>query len=98
MTDDPTKTTGAQAFSAAPGSVFFWQPIETAPKDGTIIVLWCQSAKEMLLDCSWDNKRGWTSWDIGGFDQMGYWKLEPYEVPTHWMLITPPNAQLSDGS
>jgi hypothetical protein len=66
-----------------------WNTIETAPKDGTEIVLWCDTAKSMLMRCRWESGE-WREWNIGGFDNMGWQKLEPYEKPTHWMRVLPP--------
>lgn len=65
-----------------------WRPIETAPKDGTPVLLW------------WPD---WTSWPAAGFwyedacEGGNNWKLagqrSPAYVkpPTHWMpLVEPP--------
>lgn len=60
-----------------------WQPIETAPKDGTAIIL---SAYSGALDrmVSWDGR--WSDWG-------GVWTHHGrISQPTHWMpLPTPPN-------
>lgn len=60
-----------------------WQPIETAPKDGSLVLL-CLSPHRGYLECPrkvggwWDDK-----WNIFG----GSW------CPTHWQpLPTPPTA------
>jgi hypothetical protein len=34
-----------------------WQPIETAPKDGTLIDLWDDDACRRLPDCKWHDGR-----------------------------------------
>lgn len=53
-----------------------WQPIVTAPKDGTRILL-CDPQYEGLIDIGiWDYGEWCT--DLGSMD------------PTHWMLIPPP--------
>jgi len=69
-----------------------WQPIETAPKDGTEIVLWCENCNSLIHQAKWirDN---WREYRIGGFDCMDWYQLEPYEKPSHWMIIIPPNAE-----
>lgn len=68
-----------------------WQPIETAPKDGTEIDLWTADGSwGRIPDCKWRGKgedacwytRGDRGWDpVGGF------------VLTHWMpLPAPPES------
>ena len=70
-----------------------WEPIETAPKDGTEIVLWCAVSKSLLTKCRWMKKKysdlGWHQWllDAGS---VPFQRLESYEVPTHWMEIKVP--------
>lgn len=55
-----------------------WQPIETAPKDGTVIDLWSRDFGRLTDE--------W--WDIE--DQC--WALSGIARPTHWMPIPePPN-------
>ena len=60
-----------------------WQPIDTAPKDGTRILGWCETSADI---CYRENKFGvgdvWMTdscADFGG-----------YETPTHWMPLPPP--------
>ena len=61
-----------------------WQPIETAPRDGTHIL-----AYPVLLDVACV-----VSW--GGIGHAGYWRLPmtdrvaPYH-PTHWMSVPKPD-------
>ncbi len=63
-----------------------WQPISTAPKDGTTILAWQDSRVRLLR---W--KR------VEGFPDGGYWdewhaRLS-HVPPTHWMpLPEPPEA------
>lgn len=66
-----------------------WQPIDTAPKDGTEIVLWCEKSKSMLLQCKWKHNE-WHELKLNDFDVMSWSSLESYEMPTHWMKIVPP--------
>lgn len=58
-----------------------WQPIETAPKDGTLVLLCCVGwPHSVLRDEPWPIKVGgwWKShWDIFGAS----WE------PTHWMPL-----------
>lgn len=71
-----------------------WQPIETAPKDGTIIDLWFGEYRE--TDCWWQEgcsihpQAGWYSHALCyGY---GDW-FDESEQPTHWMpLPAPPES------
>lgn len=64
-----------------------WQPIETAPKDGTRIICWGPNLK--VAECEWryEAKRG--------FSEMRGWFRSnqcPEVQPTHWMPLPPPPA------
>lgn len=60
-----------------------WRPIETAPKDGTLVDLWvCDgSVGDRLADCQW----------LGG---KWFWRYptasEVSSTPTHWQPLPPP--------
>lgn len=64
-----------------------WQPIETAPKDGTHILVY-PALMGVPLVASWKSKSD-------DFDYIGFWrnpmteKAVPY-MPTHWMPIPKP--------
>lgn len=74
-----------------------WQPIETAPKDGTIVDLWVQGA--MQANGEYSQRRspqchsnGWDwispldgDWEYGGGRMWGC-------RPTHWMPVPAPPA------
>lgn len=70
-----------------------WQPIETAPKDGTVIDLWDGHYGVRVTNARWDHHywlngvpQGEKSW--GRDDRDGPFCAKP----THWMpLPTPPN-------
>ena len=57
-----------------------WEPINTAPKDGTRILFWDGINPPSI--CWWDTSSQGSGWisdsciDFGGF-----------EHPTHWMLV-----------
>ena len=58
-----------------------WQPIETAPKDGSSILL-TDSSDGSIKECRWDYCLGWgdpvySEWSFGG-------------KPTHWMPLPEP--------
>jgi hypothetical protein len=71
------------------GDTMNWQPIETAPKDGTEVVLWCSNRNTFTHRAKWKNNM-WHEWAPGAFDQMDWFRLESYEHPSHWFIITPP--------
>jgi hypothetical protein len=65
-----------------------WQPIETAPKDGTPILAYCQKEREWpFLIVEWS----FGSWFVHGNEIYGESTgIDP--KPTHWMpLPEPPN-------
>jgi hypothetical protein len=53
-----------------------WQPIETAPKDGTRILLWCGSKAHTFVG----------QWSRGS------WVGAKYHTPTHWIPLPAPPA------
>ena len=65
-----------------------WQPIETAPKDGTRIVGYCpRQAWGPEVRIVWSKGKGWKS-------QHGWWSSNP----THWIpLPDPPTSRASEG-
>ena len=72
-----------------------WQPISTAPKDGTLIDLWVindMGKGHRVPRCDWDSWndcwRQWPDTDSSYNDAM-----YDDEHPTHWMpLPSPPEA------
>lgn len=60
-----------------------WQPIDTAPKDGTLFMAWCPKSKLSLM--VFNNPIESETWSLTG---------PSYVVPepTHWMpLPSPPS-------
>lgn len=59
-----------------------WQPIETAPKDGTIVLLWCvdDHCPATAVSGFWDE----TMWL--------HRSIYAYASPTHWAPISPPEG------
>jgi hypothetical protein len=77
-----------------------WQPIETAPRDGTIIDVWLGNVSKSDADfyCSPGTRRSpaW-SWrgdrfrPLGGLP--GFEMMTTFVKPTHWMpLPNPPTT------
>ena len=67
-----------------------WQPIETAPKDETEILLFCSAGplSDMGL-CYWRDDEQMTGWTWGAGNR--------FNNPTHWMpLPAPPDTQRTD--
>lgn len=72
-----------------------WQPIETAPKDGTTILL---ASGKYVLTGYWETDPGWAwkfdgpCWGICEVEDDYYSVYKFPDWPTHWMpLPEPPN-------
>lgn len=76
-----------------------WQPIETAPKDGTELVLWCENCESLIYHAVWAGGRiqAWRAYrlDCGGI--MTWCPLGIYELPSHWLQVVPPNKETKNG-
>lgn len=72
-----------------------WQPIETAPKDGTPILVGFENSGSIYIVRWWVNPEPMT-WDGLANEEYGWLLAETTKVafmPTHWMpLPTPPEA------
>lgn len=77
-----------------------WQPIETAPKDGTTVIVGFDIASVWIVrSACWDDGQGWDSTGFDSLDEArGWWsycnsvsseKLEGIYEPTHWMPLPP---------
>lgn len=79
-----------------------WQPIKTAPKDGTTILLaggtWCDDDQDYknpprgVMAARWRSSRAYGEtywhWTIAALEA-GH-SLATYDNPTHWMPLPPP--------
>lgn len=69
-----------------------WQPIETAPKDGTWVLLYKYSQP-----CGIDDLDSWLPCMSLARYHEGYWyKNSEYTIgcnPTHWMLLPKPPSE-----
>ncbi len=64
-----------------------WQPIETAPKDGSMFLIW--DGRSYGFASWWhDEKMHWLKQET----RQGYRHPEDQE-PTHWMPLPPPPTQ-----
>jgi hypothetical protein len=65
-----------------------WQPIETAPKDGTLVLLLDIHGNHRIggyeLNCQ--NRKWGTGWEGGDWD----FKIDFDPQPTHWMPLPQP--------
>ena len=77
-----------------------WQPIETAPKDGTKVDLLYPYPRGRTIDCWWENEgplagfwlqRNRPKWKNGELLPEGEWDIAtlPNMQPTHWMPSPP---------
>lgn len=60
-----------------------WQPIETAPKDGTPILIFDGTGIYGVQFCA--NTKDWQSSSSSGFECEDY-----FGIPTHWMPLPAP--------
>lgn len=60
-----------------------WQPIETAPRDGTFIDVW--SRNHRTCDVFWSDIEN--TWCIEGYHPEEPTPLARYPAPSHWMPI-----------
>lgn len=70
-----------------------WQPIESAPKDGTVIDLWCRApglsaGPARVPDCWYSDGRWWRYDNEHGDDQC----RSRVHNATHWMPLPAPPA------
>lgn len=65
-----------------------WQPMETAPKDGRLILV---TARSRIYLAQWDDQSGWKRprpyWDYGSAFGIPFMREKP---PIAWMPLPPP--------
>ena len=90
-----TEEEAAKAWNTrADKAVLYWQPIETAPKDGTEVILSKWSGSYATPETSF-------CWAINGYFKDGYWYSKDPIIgklaePTHWMLLSqPPKEEIN---
>jgi hypothetical protein len=62
-----------------------WQPIETVPKDGTAVLIYCPT-ENCIVSSRWRQDGDDGRWY--GTDPMG--RLNWIQLPTHWMPLPAP--------
>lgn len=76
-----------------------WQPIETAPKDGTVVDLWNKNADRRVCNCLWLTSAQVDSrYEVGGPWEscaMVGWRTHPKDDSvllesqfSHWRLVS----------
>lgn len=84
--------------------VIDWQPIETAPKDGSDVLVYIDVATVGVVHVAWWENDEIDQWEEQGFDSkdeaIGWWsytlgsvgqeKLDGYRSPSHWASYSPP--------
>lgn len=63
-----------------------WQPIETAPKDGTVVGVWNRYQPEIVKYARWGNLKT-SSVQMGWVSRAG---IEGSYTPSHWMPLPAP--------
>lgn len=73
-----------------------WQPIETAPRDGTVIDLWCGGricdARWMTWPTATDDPETYCWWapEPTAYGYAVVWEMTQLGLePTHWMPLPP---------
>jgi hypothetical protein len=71
-----------------------WHPIETAPRDGTEVLVcrtYAHNRPEYAVAHNYDDGNGWR--DVGDIGWAGMYGGEDNQ-PTHWMPLPPPPVQI----
>lgn len=71
-----------------------WKPIESAPKDGTVVLGWpCTGRYNRDYPAPMVWERGDEAWFFAAADYGEFYNVNNSDAPTHWMpLPTPPEA------
>lgn len=72
--------------------ITLWQPIETAPKDGSFVLAWkpswtIQWGRARFVRWTWNARTKTEFWNDA--DELDWYELE-MDPPTHWLPITLP--------
>ena len=74
-----------------------WMPIETAPRDGTEVLLFTPGTEDEALLAGHDEPAPYTF--IGLFDAKGEWVTAESELnwytPTHWLPLPEPPSEVT---
>lgn len=70
-----------------------WQPIETAPKDGTEFIAWCEydgvyTASYCNITNEWVSS--WRNWEVMDGVRCSMYYYKELTGPTHWQPLPHP--------
>lgn len=65
-----------------------WQPMGTAPKDGTGVLLHCPTYPEGIVAAVWSQSRG-GFWGVWGLSSVAF-NFDDEDMPTHWRPFPKP--------
>jgi len=76
-----------------------WQPISIAPKDGTVVDLWCKSIDTSwrTSDCVWLHGE-WYKCVHSDYESVEFYHGQKICEVTHWMPLPDPPADSADGA
>jgi hypothetical protein len=75
-----------------------WQPIESAPRDGTLVLLWAPDYREDAPSLgSWCERVGAWDADSGTMEDGPAWSNDACSGPTHWMPLPAPPTTKGEG-
>ena len=66
-----------------------WQPISTAPRDGTKILTFSPANKRAVWEKNREDRMV-VNWAVNGV----WWKSSSEAPPTYWILLTPPTGEM----
>jgi hypothetical protein len=67
-----------------------WQPIETAPKDGTRVLVYSNDKRQAVAYCDLINMGGFYDEPIRVWNVNGWLSGDTGFIPTHWMPLPEP--------
>ena len=78
-------------YAAAKAEAPQWQPIESAPKDGTIVDLWCRRGDDefRFVNCRWGQPT-WGTQPVGPMNWLGIEDSYKTVDPLCWSYPLPP--------
>lgn len=100
--DDEDDSCAAAIRALQPDEETGWRPIESAPRDGTEVLIWRADCGAMIgryaalqdflsdRECEEMGPEAAEKEDWFGGDSINNWRLDGSETPTHWQPLPPP--------